>query len=152
MTTFRALYPSELTSVAQARQAVSAFACRCGFCGVDVADIALAVGEACNNAVEHGHVDRGHFCVICDYDGGVLRVEIQDDGPGFDAAAAAVVVSAPDVMGRGRGISIMRAITDCVTLTTGQSGTKVVFEKRNSASRLRETLSESGRFQASSFG
>jgi anti-sigma regulatory factor (Ser/Thr protein kinase) len=129
--TYRALFPSTFASVAEARQAVGAFAFSCGFSPVEISDIVLAVGEACSNAAEHGHVERGHFTVGCVYHRGMFRAEVRDRGPGFDPAVmspSAAENAAP--IGRGRGIPIMRALMDRVTYGASSAGTAVVLEKR----------------------
>jgi anti-sigma regulatory factor (Ser/Thr protein kinase) len=164
--TYRALFPSDFASVAEARQAVSAFAEACGFDKDGRADIVLAVGEACNNAAEHGHVDRGHFTVGCVFHNGTFRAEVRDRGCGFDPAALAPYSAEQVVpLGRGRGIAIMRALMDRVTHSTTTGGTTVILEKRIaksvaarsavttlgrrtaqlSASRVRESRSEGAR-------
>jgi serine/threonine-protein kinase RsbW len=128
---FRASFPSTFESVSDARRAVGAFACDCGFSDADVSDIVLAVGEACNNAAEHGHVESGCFTVVCVFDSGVFVIEIGDRGPGFGVNADRWALETPDsAMRRGRGIQIMRALMDRVEFRSDGTGTKAVMEKR----------------------
>jgi anti-sigma regulatory factor (Ser/Thr protein kinase) len=139
MTTFRATFPSTFASVSEARKAVREFAQRCGFGRSEISDIVLAVGEACSNAAEHGHVERGQIIVRCTYEGGVFRAEIADDGQGFRPQEATdLALDSLDWIGRGRGIPIMRALMDSVTYRICESGTTAVLEKRYSSRSLRE--------------
>ena len=78
MRAFRRQYRSNFAAVPKARRDVTAFARTCGLLPSDVSDIALAVGEACNNAAEHGHVASGSFEVSCAYENGELTVEVTD--------------------------------------------------------------------------
>jgi serine/threonine-protein kinase RsbW len=130
VTKFRALYPSAYESVAQARRAVGSFAHSCGYGTSDVSDIVLAVGEACSNAVEHGHVERGHFDVSCVFEDDLLSIEIRDDGRGFVDVRADKDDDPSECIGRGRGIRIMRALMDSVRYASAPSGTIAVLEKR----------------------
>lgn len=130
MKTFRALYPSEFRSVATARRAVAGFALECGFDREAVSDIALAAGEACNNAAEHGHVANGFFSVDCAFDGDTLSVSVQDFGHGFSADAEGRPMNPEDRGVRGLGIFIMRALSDGVRYATTNRGTKVELTKR----------------------
>ena len=121
---FSASYPSAYRSVAQARHAVADFALDCGFDLADVGDIALAVGEACNNAVEHGHRESGAILINCTFDGVVLRVDISDQGRGFDAAHLAEA-SGSSRGDRGLGIFLMKRLMDNVEYDSTATGTVV---------------------------
>lgn len=85
-------------------------------------DIVLAVSEACTNAVEHGH--HG--------DGGVirLRVWILDDRLRVTVADTGSwqPPTASEQPYRGRGLPVMRALMDSVTITPDSSGTVVEME------------------------
>jgi serine/threonine-protein kinase RsbW len=126
---FSARYPSAFRSVAQARHAVADFALDCGFDLTEVCDIALAVGEACNNAVEHGHVEQGAILVGCKFDGVDLKVEVSDHGRGFDARAIANALANQHRGERGLGIFLMRTLMDRVEYVS-DSGTSVHLTKR----------------------
>ena len=126
---FSARYPSSYRSVAQARHAVADFALDCGFDLAEVCDIALAVGEACNNAVEHGHVNDGSILLHCAFDGVSLNVEVADQGRGFDSdhLAEAAGSSRGD---RGLGIFLMRTLMDRVEYESKDCGTVVRLTTR----------------------
>ena len=122
-------YASSYASVNQARRHVSAFAADCGLQPSDVSDIALAVGEACNNAAEHGHVAQGRFSVHCSFNGHSFVAHVQDSGGGFELAGKGERME-PDQRGmRGLGIFIMRSLMDNVSYAITDSGTSVRLTK-----------------------
>jgi len=125
---FSASYPSAYNSVAQARHAVADFALDCGFDLSEVCDIALAVGEACNNAVEHGHAEQGSILVRCSFDGVDLSVEIADQGHGFDTRKLGETASPRG--DRGLGIFLMRTLMDRVDYESTNRGTVVRLSTR----------------------
>ncbi|MFI6217656.1 ATP-binding protein [Nocardia brasiliensis] len=87
-------------------------------------DVVLAVGEACTNAVEHGH--RGDGATIrlrALIAANVLRVTVRDTGcwrPPVDDPASF----------RGHGVAMMRALMDSVRVCPGDSGTVVEMDVR----------------------
>jgi anti-sigma regulatory factor (Ser/Thr protein kinase) len=125
MKTLKRRYPSRLASVSKARREVASFARTCGLAAADVSDIALAAGEACNNAAEHGHVLDGFFTVTCAFENGEFAVEVADEGCGFDPTGKGECLE-PERLGlRGLGIFIMRSVMDEVCFTMGACGTCV---------------------------
>ena len=135
-------YPSSFESVAVARRAVGLFARSRGFAPPDVSDIVLAVGEACSNAVEHGHTGKQYVDVRCEFEGDVLRIEIGDRGGGFDERRAMTAAIPAEFLGRGRGIPIMRAVMDGVRYRITPAGTTVFLEKRLVARDRAEAFEE----------
>lgn len=103
----------------------------------------LAVGEACSNAVEHGHNAGSRLTVRATFEDAVLRIEIADDGPGIDETRAPAPLLSTAGTGRGRGIPIMRALMDAVSYQSGPAGTTVFLEKRLSARGVGESGGES---------
>jgi serine/threonine-protein kinase RsbW len=129
MKTFRRQYPSNYSSVPKARRDVAAFARDCLLLQNDINDVALAVGEACNNAAEHGHTTEGSFSVTCSYENGELVIEVSDRGCGFDPQGKGEC-SDPENLGmRGLGIFIMRSLMDDICFTVHPSGTSVRLTK-----------------------
>jgi len=84
-----------------------------------VSDIVLAVNEACTNSIEHayrGH-DRGKMQVEGEIEGAEIHVRVVDSGSWKTPAA--------DVSTRGRGLLLIRAVSDRVELGGTPSGTTV---------------------------
>ena len=129
-TSFSARYPSAFRSVAEARHAVADFALDCGFDLADICDIALAVGEACNNAAEHGHNDAGQILLQCRFDGVDLDIVVADSGTGFDVLGIGSGSHRNGKGDRGLGIFLMRTLMDCVEYDCTGAGTTVRLVKR----------------------
>jgi len=150
MKTLKRRYQSKLASVCKARREVTSFARGCGLLPSDVSDIALATGEACNNAAEHGHVMGGHFTVICWFENGEFAVEVADEGCGFDPSGKGECLD-PERLGmRGLGIFIMRSLMDDVCFTMNACGTCVRMQKFGLAARRlsNEAAAHNGRAAA----
>ncbi|GBE64158.1 hypothetical protein MFM001_06200 [Mycobacterium sp. MFM001] len=83
------------------------------------ADIVLAVNEACANSIEHAY--RGHepgmVRVDASCDGAEVRVRIVDSGSWKTAPA--------DPGNRGRGLMLIRAVSDWLEMDCTSSGTTV---------------------------
>jgi anti-sigma regulatory factor (Ser/Thr protein kinase) len=127
---FHGEFDSSVHSAVQAREAVARFARSCGFCDADLFDITLAVGEACTNAVEHGHIRNGFFSVSCAFENEALRVCVQDDGKQGQRER---IVPHKDRVG-GLGIFIIREIMDDVKLDIDARGASLSFVKQKSSS------------------
>ena len=97
-----------------------------------VADILLAATEACTNVVLHAGQSAPAYTVAATVDVGACRVEVTDTGQGCSRRQHNEVrPTGGDLAESGRGLAIMRACMDGVTLrsTPGQ-GTRVVLDKR----------------------
>jgi serine/threonine-protein kinase RsbW len=86
-----------------------------------LADLKLALTEACSNSVRHAYQDGdGHVDIRYELYPDRLVVEVTDDGEGFDPAHAR------DAQGEltegGLGIAIIRAIADELEIGTGEDG------------------------------
>ena len=97
-----------------------------------VADLKVAVTEACTNSIEHAYgEDPGANEIVVRFalDGEALAVEVQDWGIGFDADAEPV----HDEELRdhaGVGLMLIRSLTDELTIESSGSGSTVSFAKR----------------------
>jgi serine/threonine-protein kinase RsbW len=125
-----ARFPSAPSAVSAARRAARAFARRCGFGQWEISDIVLAVGEACNNAVEHAHVTGGQFTMRCHDGDGVATFEIEDRGGGFELNGQGATIPPSERGVRGLGIFLMRCLMDEVQYDTNAAGTTVRLTKR----------------------
>jgi serine/threonine-protein kinase RsbW len=100
----------------------------------DVFGVELAVDEALVNAVQHGNAsDRSkHVQFSCRISPRKIRVEIVDEGPGFDPAKLADPTT-PAHLGcpGGRGVMLMRAFMSRVEFR--DRGNHVVLEKERRA-------------------
>jgi len=108
--------PRRATTVPMARRLLDTALTLMGVSDDCRADIALAITEACANAVRHAHgATEYHIRVIADGDRCVM--EIVDSGVGLDHLPHDG--EAPDLSERGRGLRLMRACTD--TVETGSA-------------------------------
>lgn len=87
-----------------------------------LADVKLALTEACTNSVRHAYREGGAGSVEIVYDlrPDRLVIEVVDDGPGFvyeDGGRAA-----EDLTEGGLGIAIIRALADELELGPGPDG------------------------------
>jgi anti-sigma regulatory factor (Ser/Thr protein kinase) len=84
-----------------------------------VTDILLAAGEATSNAIEHAYRETEGDIFLHVYQRmGRLVIEVRDRG----------VWSIETSSDRGRGLGIMRALVDAVSIESTKSGTAVVLE------------------------
>lgn len=114
-----------------ARHAVRQIAQGCPFDNRQVADITLAVAEACVNGVRYGAAqsvpeDEPLVTVSAQSAEDHLAIEVRDFGEGFEFAAPCMPESSAE---SGRGIALMHALMDDVAITTTQCGTKVRMVK-----------------------
>ena len=87
-----------------------------------VADLKLALTEACSNSVRHAYAEGREGVVEIRYelDEELIRVEVSDDGHGFDPV---LIERPPDEIDEGGlGIAIIRAVTDELDIARGPEG------------------------------
>ena len=103
--------------------------------GVDDADaLLLAVGEACNNAVNYGRHDvpDPHLTVSCvRMSSDEMRVDISNRGNGFhpDLSVLANLPEADDFATHGRGFCLMTALVDTIEVLSDGNNTTVRLRK-----------------------
>ncbi|MFC4071663.1 SpoIIE family protein phosphatase [Actinoplanes subglobosus] len=118
-------FPAESTRLAHVRATLRGWLDRCGLDPGTVQSVLVAAGEACANAIEHGHREHpdGRIRLRAAATAGDLRLTITDSGrwktPDPDAGPY-----------RGRGIKLMRAFMHTVTVTSGTTGTVVDMQAR----------------------
>lgn len=116
-----------------ARLALGGIVARSAFDEDVIADLKLAVTEACTNAIEHAYAGgNGDNEVVVRFLLGeeAIAVEVQDWGAGFDADQA---WRAPDEELRdhaGVGLMLIRSLSDELTIVSGATGSTVTFVKR----------------------
>jgi serine/threonine-protein kinase RsbW len=97
-----------------------------------LADLKLAVTEACSNAVRHAYEDGdGKISVVYSFSDSVISLEIVDDGPGFEPPA--VEARQPFALNEdGMGLAIISALVDDLELGPRPNGrgSRVQFARR----------------------
>ena len=154
---FCLLFPRESLSVPVMRRVLGDILSRLGVDESSISDLLLAVTEACTNVLRHSGQGRGYE-IIARVVGNRCQLQVVDRGRGFDPNALAMRrpvvrrpvrrvaalrrrIARPRRLNRrhgvaqlpesGRGMAIMRACVDDVTLSTGPGqGTVVSLQKR----------------------
>jgi len=86
----------------------------------EVQDVTMAANEAIQNAIEHAHaLTRRAVDVLLDRSDGTIEVRVRDHG----------TWRPPRESQRGRGLPLMRALMDTVTLDQGKHGTTVTLRR-----------------------
>ena len=112
--------PAAAASVPEARRAVVELTERLGASPATVADVALAVSEACTNVVMHAyreHERPGVLHVEASAREGVLEVVVSDEGGGLRARE--------DSPGLGMGMALMAAVASSLQLDHDGAATRV---------------------------
>lgn len=122
--------PGEVSGV---RRAVGALGRRAGLGEDRLADVALAVGEACANAVVHAYGDDGPgvLRVTADITADGLEVTVADEGHGMTPR--------PESPGLGLGLPLMAALTSAIEVrATSTGGTEIwmVFATEGAAAHV----------------
>ncbi|MFE9674519.1 SpoIIE family protein phosphatase [Streptomyces sp. NPDC006259] len=118
-------FPAESSQLAPVRKALRTWLERCQLPPHTAQNVLVAVGEACANAIEHGHRHTPGDPVRLRAEAYVneVRLVVADTGqwktPQPDANAH-----------RGRGMTLMKAMMHQVTITSGAAGTTVDMHTR----------------------
>lgn len=118
-------FPAESSQLAPVRKALRTWLAQCDLPANTVQNVLVAAGEACANAIEHGHRHTPGEVVRLRAEAFVdnLRLTVADSGRWK--------VPQPELNAhRGRGVSLMRAMMQQVTITPGPSGTTVDMQMR----------------------
>lgn len=118
-------FPAESSQLAPVRKALRSWLGQCDLPANKVQDILVAVGEACANAIEHGHRHAPGETVR-------LRAEAFADNLHLIVAdTGRWKTPQPELNAhRGRGVALMRAMMQQVTIVPGPSGTTVDMHTR----------------------
>ena len=88
-----------------------------------LADLKLALTEACSNSVRHAYdEDGGHVSISFELRDDRLIVEVEDDGTGFTPEAIGKNGDDAELSEGGLGIAIIRSIADEVEIGGGAGG------------------------------
>ena len=88
-----------------------------------LADLKLALTEACSNSVRHAYDDgEGHVAISFELRDDRLIVEVVDAGTGFEPEGAGKNGDEPELSEGGLGIAIIRSIADEVEIGSGANG------------------------------
>jgi serine/threonine-protein kinase RsbW len=121
--------PREELSVPAVRRVLAASMQALGVTEQTIADIEVALSEACTNVLDHAG-GGSEYEVSAGIDGSMCVIEVIDRGPGFDSDGKGMADAAPQAEG-GRGIQLMRELVDRVTFTNRPTeGTVVHLEKQ----------------------
>jgi len=94
-----------------------------------LADLKLALTEACSNSIRHAYDEDRTGAVEIRYElgGDRLTVEVRDEGPGFEPRGRGV--SATGLDEGGLGLAIIRAVVDELEVSANGDGSRVRFVK-----------------------
>lgn len=125
---FTVRFPCAASYATRARRALTLYLERLGVDSWTQWELEHAVGEALANSVEHGYREDTYFELRARIKGSTLRIEVEDDGLGFDPASILRSESF-----RGFGINIMRTLVDGIDYF--KDGRVVRLEKRLTGNR-----------------
>lgn len=118
-------FPAKAEYLLLARLALSGLVRQLPVADELVADLKLALTEACGNAVRHGYADgEGDVDVVFDVRDDRIAMTVQDRGDGILAPEVPEIgtLDASDPPEGGMGMSIIRAIVDELDVDTGEDG------------------------------
>ena len=134
---FGLVFQCETLSVPVMRHVLGDTLRRLGMDDESVYDILLAATEACTNVLTHGGPQVGGYAVVTSLGAVGCQVEVADDGvglppraPGEAGPEADPQIPVAQLPESGRGLAIMRACVDNVTLDSRPGhGTVVTLRK-----------------------
>jgi serine/threonine-protein kinase RsbW len=133
--TFCLVFGCETLSVPVMRRVLGDTLRRLGVDEESVYDILLAATEACTNVLRHGGRQVRQYAVVTSLGAVGCQVEVTDEGIGARAPSTPPVEREPQAAvtqlpESGRGLAVMRACVDNVTLDSSpQRGTVVTMRK-----------------------
>jgi serine/threonine-protein kinase RsbW len=125
--TVRLSFPAKAEYLLLARLALAGLVRRLALDEEVLADLKLAVTEACGNAVRHAYADEsGRVDVSYVVSPDRLEMIVEDEGSGLvlalDGATAAEEERRPEPADSGMGMAIIRAIVDELDVRDGAQG------------------------------
>jgi serine/threonine-protein kinase RsbW len=119
-------------NLALTRLALAGVAANAGAPRDVVADLKLAVTEACTNVIQHAYGDDGSVgSIVVRYRGepGVVSIQVEDSGSGFEPGGV-LETTERNGAGNGMGLMIIRVLTDELEISDTGSGTRLTLVKR----------------------
>lgn len=118
-----------------ARVAVASFVARLDPTLEEISDIKTAVSEAVTNSIVHGYYEtKGVITIMCEIEGDMVTVIVQDEGIGIEdihKAMEPLYTSKPEMERSGMGFSFMEAFMDTLAVESHKNvGTRVTMTKR----------------------
>ena len=111
---FELILPARAENVAVVRHAFGGLGDALDVPDHALADVKLAVTEACTNVVVHAYPDGpGPMCVSADFDGDSLTVIVSDEGRG--------ILPRPDSPGLGLGLPLIATLAASLELGTNDA-------------------------------
>ncbi len=94
-----------------------------------LADVKLALTEACSNSIRHAYREgrQGEVEIRYELNGNRLAVEVRDVGSGFSVDA--VPGSSEDLDEGGLGLAIIESVTDELAIESDGGGSRLRFVK-----------------------
>jgi serine/threonine-protein kinase RsbW len=121
--TVRLRIPAKAEYITLTRLALTGLARVRPFSEEVLADLKLAITEACSNSVRHAYDGEGGMVdVVYRLDADRIVIEVNDDGPGFEHDETAARSEGSDLSEGGLGIAIIRSIADELEIGSGESG------------------------------
>ena len=116
-------FPAKADYLLLARLALSGLARTLTLDEEDLADLKLAVTEACGNAVRHAYDgDDGSVAVSYIVGPGTLELIVEDRGTGMSDGDDASEEDDHEPLEGGMGMAIIRAVVDAVDVRDGADG------------------------------
>jgi serine/threonine-protein kinase RsbW len=121
--------PARAEYIALCRLALTGLARVRDFQPETLADLKLALTEACSNSIRHAYEEGRGGVVDVRYElsRDRLEVEVVDGGSGFDAAAGEG--EGEELDEGGLGIAIIRSVTDELAIESHEHGSRLRFVK-----------------------
>jgi serine/threonine-protein kinase RsbW len=115
-------------NLALARLALAGIGTIAGASEAAVADLKLAVTEACTNSILHGYPDGRSGELVVRLRSGAGSIEVEDDGVGFDPAEHETDPRRED--GQGMGLMIIRSLMDSLEIESDETGSRISFARQ----------------------